>query len=903
VALVLGLLAACQPTDPRPGEPDSGQILRLISEEPGRLFTRHQYSDKVSVFELDLSSRGEREKWELSRPAVDQQPPRSGLSIRSSSDRLPAAIREIERRADELDEIEVVVNGIERGQLDLVWTNQSGQLDKGPHIRLKAADGKARLGSRVFIFEVGDHADWSGVIQKIGLRHNSWSLDLTVRIQSVRGLRYEIRPARLAQAVATPWKVDLSHQVRSAFPAVVGIPIRKRLVVPPGGRLELAYGVQPGWREPLDFTVHLESGESPSTTLLHRPLAIGQVGWSEAGADLSAWTGQEIELVFEVESATLPDLRRGMAFWSDLRVEIPDGTATRPNLVLISIDTLRADHLSLYGYPRQTSPHIDRWASEAAVVFERAVAQAPWTLPSHVSMLSGLHPLRHGVNHPGMTNDHVTYLGEILQAEGYRTLAVTGGGYLNPRYGLALGFDVFTYFAGVGGENELAQGMEQALANLESVGDSSPFFLFFHTYEVHGPHRPREPWFAAFSDRDRGLEPPDPIITKSIPPQSDDGFRGRNRFVFLRQDSEGEDSEAPDLELVTSMYDSAIAYTDDMLSRLLGVLDERQMSDRTAVVLTSDHGEAIGEHGMAGHGSLYDHNLLVPLVMSFPQRMGAGRRVRTQVRLVDIVPTVLDAFGLDEPSGIDGISLLPLAEGREIRALPPASSYNALNNHGLALRVADRYKYIFMDAPWTPLSGREELYRLDQDPGEAINIALADDPVELQRFRRQIDQMLTAAAGRLAIRMINDTDSELTGKLTGQLVNKVNRVKTTDLVSRLAWEGPGKISFAVPAGASALILVDVAGSEGKVLRGRVGLGAGSGTGETGFEIEVGAAELSDPRYLLVTGDGVSWSEDEWTEGQAGLEFQMLGEPLSRSAVESPQDSKLREQLEALGYVN
>ena len=166
------------------------------------------------------------------------------------------------------------------------------------------------------------------------------------------------------------------------------------------------------------------------------------------------------------------------------------------------MDDLRADHLSLYGYRKVTSPNIDSWAGHHGVTFSNVVAASPWTLPSHVSLLSGLDALSHGVNFPqDAAGKDVLFLAEALREAGYRTGAVTGGGFLRPEYGFHQGFDRFRWWPGeIGHPDELDDGLDTALRWIETWADG-PFFLFFHTYEVHSPFHRREPHFERLGGR------------------------------------------------------------------------------------------------------------------------------------------------------------------------------------------------------------------------------------------------------------------------------------------------------------------------------------------------------------------------------------------------------------------
>ncbi|MCZ6598713.1 MAG: sulfatase [Planctomycetota bacterium] len=312
----------------------------------------------------------------------------------------------------------------------------------------------------------------------------------------------------------------------------------------------------------------------------------------------------------------------------------PDG----PNLILISIDTLRADRLGCYGYERDTSPAIDALA-ERGVLFRTAIAESSWTLPSHVTMLSGLYPSTHGVERPERRPGSGTrLLAERLRDAGWTTFAITDGGWLSPAFGFARGFlDYRAELAGTEAHvNELIQRIEPLL------GGERPFFAFLHTYDVHCPYDPPEPYASLFRSEERAE-----IETA--------GRCGNPHFNAM-------DLDAGEARFLSDRYDGSIRRVDDALRGLFDLLEERGALEDTVVVLTSDHGEEFLEHGRIGHERTLEREVLfVPLIVVAP---GLGPRVETHpVGLVDIVPTVLELLGLPAAADVEGQSLVRLARG------------------------------------------------------------------------------------------------------------------------------------------------------------------------------------------------------------------------------------------------
>jgi arylsulfatase A-like enzyme len=303
------------------------------------------------------------------------------------------------------------------------------------------------------------------------------------------------------------------------------------------------------------------------------------------------------------------------------------------NVLLISLDTLRADRLGLYGNTNAASPALDRFASGAAV-FEEAVAESSWTLPSHMSMLTGLHPLSHGVNDQDQELGRTSrFLAEILRERGYRTFAMTGGGYVEKRR-FERGFDVFRTsrapFAGV---------LEAARTWITGSPAGKPWFAFLHTYDIHCPYDPPEPYRSIFVPP--GPEPLSPPM------------RGSQEMGLCRKYSQLAPDEA---RYVAGLYDADIRWVDDSLASFFEFLEREKLLETTVVIITSDHGEELFEHGGGDHGTtLFREQLMVPLIIAAPDAY--ARRIGGLVGLADIVPTALELAGQPVPAGLDGRSL------------------------------------------------------------------------------------------------------------------------------------------------------------------------------------------------------------------------------------------------------
>ena len=325
-----------------------------------------------------------------------------------------------------------------------------------------------------------------------------------------------------------------------------------------------------------------------------------------------------------------------------------DEPMARPNVLVVSVDTLRADHLGAFGYGRETSPFLDSLAREG-VRFERAFAPASWTLPSHMSLFTSSYPHTHRVeNEQRSLPEAIPTLATILRDAGYRTTGFVSWVYLSASFGFDQGFDAFHELLppagqrGPDGHYAVKAGpfVDEVLAWAdESPGE--PFFLFLHLCDPHMSYEPP-------------LE-----IAREFDPTLDGVQHGD--YDHLKQYIRGLHPAAvrvgPDeLARATALYDGEIRYTDTELGRLFLGLEQRGLLDETLIVFNSDHGEEFDDHGsMEGHGwTLYDEVLHVPLILVFPDGRGAGATVERVVQTIDVAPTILDLLDLSPPPSFEG---------------------------------------------------------------------------------------------------------------------------------------------------------------------------------------------------------------------------------------------------------
>jgi arylsulfatase A-like enzyme/predicted Zn-dependent protease len=377
----------------------------------------------------------------------------------------------------------------------------------------------------------------------------------------------------------------------------------------------------------------------------------------------------------------------------------------RPNLLLISIDTLRADRLGSYGYAAAETPALDALASRG-LRFTQATTVAPLTLPAHASLLTGTFPPHHGVRDNGgfyLADDEVT-LADLLQERGYRTGAFVGAFVLDSRWGLAQGFD--RYFDDFDlARYDMTVGLDAAQRPGEEVvspasawlalDDDRPFFAWVHLYDPHTPY--------------------------AAPPAI------RARFP----------------RTLSGAYDAEVASTDAQVARLLGALEASGHLDRTVVVVVADHGESLGEHGEQTHGFfVYDSTVQVPMIIAGP---GVPHRViDSQVRIVDVMPTALELLDVPIPASVQGASLVPLIRGEPLDLLAFSESWYPRYHYGWAELAAVRDgRFKFIAAP------RRELYDTVKDPGETTDLSSANPRLadSLERALHALETRVAATGG------------------------------------------------------------------------------------------------------------------------------------------------------------
>jgi arylsulfatase A-like enzyme len=551
-----------------------------------------------------------------------------------------------------------------------------------------------------------------------------WSLVAGVVVSS-SGCTGRPKPIDFTRSEPALFEADVAHRDRSwvvsqlgrslrihdvvlrTLPASPASRLRYRVDIPKGARLTFSCGIpEDRHGDPaVEYVITVRRGNREDVVFnrLVDPLRNpDQRRWLSFEVDLSRHAGAGAVLSFETRGY-LQDDDPTAAFWGTPMLIVP---RPAPLVVVYLVDTLRADHTTVYGYERDTTPELARFAQDA-VVFDQAIAQAPWTKPSIASLLTSLTPGRHGVI---LLRDTLAYsnvtLAEMLAERGYATGAVITNSviYSDGTY-FDQGFDSFT---GIHGPRdrptkivEAAPAVDTALAWLDTRR-GQPAFLFVHTMDPHVPYTPPPPF-------DRRYEP--------YPAPGHPGADPRTDYT-----------EPLDRERLVAQYDGEIAYGDREFGRFVAELKTRGLYDDALIVFLSDHGEEFLDHGQWLHGrSVFDELIRIPLLVKFPHGRHAGRRVAEQVQEVDILPTVLASQGLPVPKQptIAGLPLQQALEGKN-KARPALSELSHRGNVAYGVRTVQG-KYVRRFSPnQTPDPAEGEMYfDLKRDPKELENTIAA----------------------------------------------------------------------------------------------------------------------------------------------------------------------------------
>ena len=392
-----------------------------------------------------------------------------------------------------------------------------------------------------------------------------------------------------------------------------------------------------------------------------------------------------------------------------------------PNVILISLDTVRADHLSVYGYHRPNTPNLTRLAEEG-VVFEQAFTPTPWTVPAHMSLFTSLYPSVHSITHLTPQSDMSKMLPEMLKNAGYQTAAFVAP-VLSEDYGFSKGYDHYFRAKRVRPADIMVDRALEWLAQDPSrpVIRKPPFFLFLHLFDAHHPYEP--PW---------------PFDTAYVP-----AYRPNIREISHSHPyAQDKELSTEELTEVVALYDGEIAYTDFAIGRFLDELETLGLYDSSLIVVFGDHGEGFLEHGLMNHGnSVYDELIRIPLLVRFPGGRSAGTTVEEPVQLIDVTPTILREVGMEPLPAMQGSFLLGPFQADGSRRFAYASEGFAACLRTSSWKLIENPPSRFEKIPKAK-QVKYELYDLKEDPKEQNNLAvtLPDRVESMSRTLHSIDQ-------------------------------------------------------------------------------------------------------------------------------------------------------------------
>jgi arylsulfatase A-like enzyme len=401
-----------------------------------------------------------------------------------------------------------------------------------------------------------------------------------------------------------------------------------------------------------------------------------------------------------------------------------------PDIVLITIDTLRSDRVSAYGYARQTTPFLDALAGRG-VRFATSYSPSSWTVPSMASLFTSLEPDHHGIQRGLVEKNRIVgqevlaeshiLLAEILREAGYRTYGVSANLHLASEFGFAQGFDHYENL-GFANADRIAPVLAAWSGELRS--GTQPFFLWIHYFDPHDPYYPRAPWFEnpvpALAGEVSEADPVD--IRRLYWLNSPDGRRRAPRRL------------KKELRIAKAAYDAEISYTDQQIRQAFETLD---LGENDLIVVTADHGEEFYEHGNLGHGQdLHEEQVRVPMILRLPDAAHAGRVVDQPVSLIDVVPSILDYLDLDPPPEAQGTSLLPLIDNDDKDRGPV---YLAVSRAEPGLRAVRQGSWKYIRDLGGPRGDR--LFDLATDPGERRDVRL-EEPAKARQLASQLDEFL-----------------------------------------------------------------------------------------------------------------------------------------------------------------
>lgn len=669
--------------------------------------------------------------------------------------------------AREVDALEVVLARTQRGLARLTWR----RTDEGPdvdtwirHVDAHVADSE---GAQTITLNLADHPEWRGKIASLALvpKQDGWQRFGLVRIALLRG-GVALGPDRLANG-ADAGLVARTREARRSFPTDLSWNLFAKARIPRGGRFVAEVALANGTRshgEDTCFAVDVRPAGAPEPRpdeawgeeagrLVLPPSEEPETSWYPFTADLSDWEGEKVELRLRAFREPWhefspgyddPPLGRAVVHWGAPMILGELEADRRPNLILVTLDTTRADALAA-----GRTPYFDALARES-LRFDEAWSSCNSTSPSHASILTGLSVSDHGVtDNRSLLGAENETLAERLRAAGYFTAAAVSVEHLQPgKSGLGQGFDQFLLTASDASRDGAItiRAVKQWLATWQELGDR-PFFLWVHLFDAHTPYGPPQSFVDEYCRR-FGLTPP----PKDVEPAT----MAPNHYSSDGEFLAGVDNKA----YAEFLYQAAVAYQDALIENLMAEVAELGLADDSVLALTADHGESLGEHEhWYNHLGLYGEVLRVPLLLRVPGQ--APRRVTARASTLDLAPTLLALGGAARDGVLRGMDLRELARsGRERTIFFEHSDRVQLgardSEHHVIATLVDF-------APWDGSTrraqGELELYEHRGDPA-LLHDRAAASPQAVERWRATLETWRKSALDRRGERGVLTPEDE-----------------------------------------------------------------------------------------------------------------------------------------------
>ncbi len=743
------------------------------AEHRPRMFIQNEYSEArviggVLADKAVIDFTGKKKPEGITFQNIEYEPADDGLKI-SPQSADPAMVFENDGMRYNMLEVELSSSG--RGHLEVFWSRGDDSFD----------------GSRMKRVTIGKSDTFKKYAVNLWDELNPALYGYKFRIDPIDkkvGLTFKsITFYRIAHSVSSDYetpdvkagKVKIHNETREAFVLQPGRQVERAVEI--GKDDVFSFGLSKFKPNDADclFQVVLERPGRKKEILFDKHLAVDdEEGWSDYELSLGRYAGKKCKII--LTTGPLESGSTGLVFCSNpmisSRVEHPE----KPNVLLISIDTLGARHLSLYGGVRNTDPFLRELARQG-VVFENAFANSSVTHVSHGSMLTGLEPLK--LNFLGFegTLGKTTTLAEILRDDSYITAAFTGGVLVADKQEFDKGFESFyqedTLYIDGARKTDIDSVLPRALKWAQR-NSGSPFFLFVHSYEPHGPYYKREKFFQCDVTSD--------IVSRDKESVYIPHMHGRDRLapseigkyvVFDESDDAPESSRVTldDVKYIEEVYNSEIGFVDERLREFFEHLRKEGLLENTIVIFTADHGEAFFEHELLEHGLLYDENLRIPLIFWAPALLPADVSVNEHVSTIDIVPTVLDLLGIEPQGSFDGHTLKPFIERKGAKA--DHRFYSFVPENGFSWQTDNKYKFILRASIQKENYGKKELFDLANDPLERKNLLKAGEelPDSLKKFAEDTIQSVPG----IHISFADFADGQYEMKLSeaGKYINSV----------------------------------------------------------------------------------------------------------------------------------